>query len=313
MSCVNPLPAIRSDVPNPSGKFSMLFDSKSLQRVHFDDLQWMPCGRCVTCRLKNSSDWAFRMLCETKTHSSASFITLTISPDSLQEHGSSVSVDVFQSFFKRLRRRLDYNFGVKIRMFHCGEYGDKNMRPHYHCVVFGWSFPDRYFWQQSPSGFPIFRSPLLEDVWPFGYSSVGDVSFESCAYVARYVLKKRSGSLADDRYNLIDSSTGEVVVISPEYATMSRMPGIGYDFFKSSFRDIYPKDFMTFGDGRKLQPPPYFDKLLKKFDPDLYDDVKHSRALRYASKEPFSFERADHIRQCFESRVKSLVRTLDNS
>lgn len=311
MSCVNPLPAVRSEFINDNGKFPMLFDSKSLKKVHFNDLIWMPCGRCVTCRLKSSSDWAFRMMCESKSHSFSSFITLTYSPDNLPSDGS-LNVSVFQDFFKRLRRRLDYNFGVKVRSFHCGEYGDKNMRPHYHCIVFGWDFPDRYFWMNSPSGFPIFRSPLLEDLWPFGFSSIGEVSFEACAYVARYVVKKRTGSLASQRYEVVDTDTGEVIDLYPEYATMSRRPGIGYDFFVSNYRDIYPKDFLTFGNGRQVPPPPYFDKLLQKFDPYLYDDVKNSRLIRYADKEPFSYERADHIRQCFEARIKSLVRTLDN-
>ena len=70
MSCISPIQAVRSEVPNDNGKFPMLFDANSLKRVHFDDIQWMPCGRCVACRLKKSSDWAFRMICESKCHSS---------------------------------------------------------------------------------------------------------------------------------------------------------------------------------------------------------------------------------------------------
>lgn len=312
MSCISPLPAVRSDYINANGKFPMLFDSKSLSKVHFDDLQWMPCGRCVTCRLKNSSDWSFRMLCEAKMHPTSSFITLTFSPDNVPTDGS-LNVDTFKDFMKRLRRRLDYYYGVKIRFFHCGEYGDLNFRPHYHAVIFGWDFPDKIVWKNSPSGFTICRSPLLEELWPFGFSSVGAVSFESCAYVARYVLKKRSGDLARERYERVDPFTGELFIIQPEYATMSRMPGIGYDFFKSHYTDIYPKDFMTFGDGRRLQPPPYFDDLLKKFQPDLFDEVKINRSFKNQYKEPFSFSRADSIRKCFEAKIKSLVRTLDNS
>jgi hypothetical protein len=46
----------------------------------------------------------------------------------------SLNVAHFQKFMKRLRDRIK---PLKIRFFHCGEYGDKTRRPHYHALIFG--------------------------------------------------------------------------------------------------------------------------------------------------------------------------------
>ena len=41
-------------------------------------------------------------------------------------------------------------------------------------------------------GHNVYRSAILEKLWPFGFSTIGAVTFESAAYVARYVMKKWS-------------------------------------------------------------------------------------------------------------------------
>ena len=62
---------------------------------------------------------------------------------------------------KRLRRK----FG-KVRFYHCGEYGDKNGRPHYHASIFNYNFPDQFQIGVSKSGHPLFTSKALLDLWP---------------------------------------------------------------------------------------------------------------------------------------------------
>jgi hypothetical protein len=57
----------------------------------------------------------------------------------------------------------------------------------------------------------LFTSELLTSVWGLGHASVGDLTFESAAYVARYVMKKVNGSLKQSHYEVIDYDTGEVV------------------------------------------------------------------------------------------------------
>jgi len=83
--------------------------------------------------------------------------------------------------------------------FHCGEYGSKTGRPHYHACIFKYDFPDKVFYTER-NGYKLFTSQILQDLWtdpsdglPYGYCSVGSLTFESAAYVARYILKKVNG------------------------------------------------------------------------------------------------------------------------
>ena len=173
-------------------------------------------------------------------HEDNCFITLTFSDKELLKRENPLSVDTrdFQKFMKRLRKYT----GKKVRYFHCGEYGDENMRPHYHACLFGLDFEDKYVWMER-NGNKLYRSPTLEKIWPFGYSSIGEVNFETAAYVARYVMKKVTGEGKDrlkvkecdgelvelKHYQMLDKDTGEIIELKPEYTTMSRRPGIGKD------------------------------------------------------------------------------------
>ena len=95
-------------------------------------------------------------------------------------------------FMKRLRKK----YGSQVRFFHCGEYGDLNKRPHYHAILFGVDFAhDRKLWSQK-DGMKLFTSESLEKLWPYGFCTIGQVTFESCAYVARYIMKKQTGEKA---------------------------------------------------------------------------------------------------------------------
>ena len=47
---------------------------------------------------------------------------------------------------KKLRGRLSPK---RVRYFHCGEYGEKFSRPHYHVCLFGFGFPDKVFYKEA--------------------------------------------------------------------------------------------------------------------------------------------------------------------
>ena len=49
-------------------------------------------------------------------------------------------------------------------------------------------------------GCKYYTSSDLQVLWPYGYSAIGDLTFESAAYVARYCTKKITGKIADDYY-----------------------------------------------------------------------------------------------------------------
>nr|QJB20509.1 MAG: replication initiator protein [Microvirus sp.] len=215
---------------------------------------------------------------EAQTHKETSFITLTYAPEHLP-HPPSLDYSHFQLFMKRLRKRMG-----PMRFFMCGEYGDQLSRPHFHAIIFGTRFPDRVLWSRSGSGNDLYRSATLEQLWPFGHSSVADVTFESAAYVARYSLKKVTGDLAEQHYRFVDADTGEVTQRTPEFCHMSLKPGIGGRWFELYSSDVYNGHDYVVINGHKCKPPRYFDRLLKRQDPMAFDDVKTAREFKGYSR-----------------------------
>lgn len=239
----------------------------------------LPCGRCIGCRLERSRAWAARIMLESQSHSANSFITLTYDDEHLP-YPPSLDHSEFQRFMKRLRKSCG-----AVRFYMCGEYGETTLRPHYHACIFGFDFPDKVVWSRSDVGNDLYRSATLERLWPFGFCSVGSLTFESASYVARYVLKKVTGDLAEAHYRYVDAETGEVFDRVPEYARMSLKPGIGGAWFDKFSDDVYGggRDFVL-ARGHTCKPPRYFDKLLRRSNPTLYDYVKSDRSSGPASE-----------------------------
>jgi len=205
-------------------------------------------------------------------HGENSFVTLTYAESSLPPGGSLCLRD-FQLFLKRLRRSAA---PARVRFFHCGEYGEKFLRPHYHALLFGYDFADKAEWAVRSSG-PVWRSELLEELWPHGQSEIGSVTFESAAYVARYVCKKVTGDAAAEHYTRLDSGTGELVQVEPEYATMSRKPGLGRAWIEKFSRDVYPSDEVVVR-GFSSKPGRYYDEFWKAKDAEGFEAIKRKRA-----------------------------------
>lgn len=234
----------------------------------------VPCGQCIGCRLERSRQWAVRMMHESSMHRANCFVTLTYAPEFLPPYGSLVKSD-FQCFMKRLRKAIS---PTRVRFFHAGEYGEALGRPHYHACLFGFDFPDRVPFTVRGE-YPVCRSPLLERLWPVGLCEVGTLTFESAAYVARYVTKKVTGRAAEDHYAVCDPETGEMVQLQPEYATMSRRPGIGAEWLSRFQKEVYPSDEVVVR-GRAMKPPRAYDVRVGTTDPELVAQVKRERSLK---------------------------------
>ncbi len=204
---------------------------------------------------------------EASLHTLNCFITLTYSDVFLPPGGTLVRSD-FQKFMKRLRKRYS---DVRIRFYQCGEYGEVNGRPHFHALLFGFDFPDKYPWSDR-KGYPVWRSASLEALWPFGQSEVGSCTFESAAYVARYITKKVTGAGAADYYRSVDSDSGEIFDRIPEYTTMSRRPGIGRVWIDRFMDDVYPSDEVIVR-GKRCKPPRYYDVQFEALRPDSAEAV----------------------------------------
>lgn len=268
MPCFHPMKAMRSSsgvvvLPSTATVYNLL----------------LPCNQCHGCRLERSRQWAIRCMHEASLHDDNCFVTLTYSPEHCPTDGGLHHKD-FQRFMKRLRK---YFAPSKVRFYMAGEYGGSHGRPHFHAILFGINFVDREPWQKSPSGSMLYRSPTLERLWPYGYSSIGDVTFESAAYVARYVMKKVTGDAAKKAYEVLAIDTGEVIDRRPDYNAMSLKPGIGADWFKKYTSDVFPHDRVV-TDGTPSKPPRYYDKLLKRVDPDMFDSIKLLRELDNANR-----------------------------
>lgn len=206
---------------------------------------------------------------EAQLHEFNSFITLTYRDECLPAGGTLVKRD-FQLFVKRLRKWLRSRGYPGVRYFHCGEYGEELGRPHYHALLFGIDFPDKKPWKRSDAagGVTLYRSETLDKLWGLGFCSVGAVTMESAGYVARYSMKKITGALARPHYTRLIPDTGELVELEPEYATMSRRPGVGARWYEHFREDVYPEGEVVVAGGRRHRSPKYYDKLEARLDPE---------------------------------------------
>ena len=232
----------------------------------------LPCGQCVGCRLERSRQWAIRCMHEASLYKDNCFITLTYDEEHLPED-YSLHYDDFQRFMKRLRKRFQ---GKTIRFYMAGEYGENFGRPHFHACIFNLDFEDKYLWQKTDSGSKIYRSKILEELWPFGYSSIGEVNFQSAAYVARYIMKKVTGDMAEQHYEEVNFTTGEIIQRKPEFNKMSLKPGIGYKWYEKYKDDVYPHDYVIVN-GKKCKPPKFYDKKYADDYPYEFDQLQWDR------------------------------------
>jgi hypothetical protein len=265
------------------------------------------CKQCIGCRLAYSSEWAIRIIHEAKLHEENEFITLTYNDEHLPKN-HSLNKKHFQDFMKRLRKAAP---GTTIRFYHAGEYGTKFQRPHYHACLFGIRFLDRKYWK-TKNGYRYYISEALDQIWGKGHCTLGEVTFESAAYVARYITKKITGDKADDHYEYLNTNTGELTPILPEYTTMSRRPGIAKGWFEKYKTDVYDFDYVI-ANGIKLKPPKYYDSIFETSYPEQYENIRKNRvknAKKYASNN--TVERLKVREEIQQLKHKRLLRSYEN-
>lgn len=267
----------------------------------------LPCGRCIGCRLERSRQWAIRLVHEASVHGPerSAFLTLTYDEEHLPVGGTLIKKH-WQDFMKRLRKR----FPGPIQYFHCGEYGERSRRPHYHACLFGIEFPDLRLYKENAAG-RLYSSELLDGIWGHGECRVGAVTFESAAYVARYICKKVTGDMAERHYQSIDPDTGEIHELLPEYTTMSLKRPIGKEWWTRYSAEVTQSDSVVIR-GREMKPPKYYDKLLERDFPEAYFFFKEERqAQARAAVSNATPERLAVRREVAEARLAQRKRTLE--
>lgn len=206
----------------------------------------------------------------------------------------------------------------KLRFYHAGEYSDfPKRRPHYHACVLGLDFSkDRILDQETKEGFSLYTSKTLDDLWKLGHCWIGDISFESAAYVARYMMKKITGPNSELYYKHLDKRTGEVVNLKPEYTTQSRRPGLAKKWIEKYWPEVYGnrkhlKDYIVIN-GRKMRPPKYYDNYLETIDPYHLKLIKAKRIKESLKHEADNTpDRLAAKERCALAQFKQLVRGLE--
>lgn len=291
MSCYHPLRAVVLGINKDTGKRKIKVIKNSDFSYENENVEYItiPCGHCIGCRLKYSRIWADRCMAESLYHENNVFLTLTYDDthlprplDMISENGekklSPVSPLVkrdLQLFIKRLRKRFP---DQKIRYFACGEYGSKSMRPHYHLILFGLSLSDLELLYRNDSSYQYFTSSIISSLWTYGFHIITSVNWETCAYVARYIMKKQYGQGANiyEEYNF-----------PREFTLMSRKPGIGREYFEDHKLDLYSDNkqcFIPTDKGhREIKSNRYYDSLYDIEYPDHYEVIRDER-LEIAKK-----------------------------
>jgi len=251
-----------------------------------------------------------RLVHELESWPCASFLTLTFNeiPPDYSVHKKDV-----QDFMKRLRSRLDYDFGIKeIKYFACGEYGEEKLRPHYHVILFGFDFSHDRVEYKKERGNMLYTSEYLEDIWGYGYCPIGTVTKQSCDYVARYVMKKIKGpdSEMDPSYFRVNPDTGEVFHVEQEFVLMSRKPAIGLKHFDKYWQDWYEIGGCTLKDGKKTSIPRVYDRWLERIDPDLVARVKAERKAKAENNPNNSRERLAKREELLDLKLSRLKRSV---
>lgn len=260
--------------------------------VPYQNLMKIPCGKCIGCKFDYTKQWADRMIMELFDNDGKGvFVTLTYNNDhvpfAVDEDGLPVSLSLqkrdFQLFMKRLRKHFS---DKSIRFFACGEYG-RTLRPHYHAIIFGISlsdFPDLVVHGMNELNQLYFVSQTFTDIWSNGFTLLADVSYKTCAYVARYNVKKAYGDNVKPHELAEDS-----------FVLMSRRPGIA-----SRFYDFHPDFFDTmsayFADSNgsvRVSCPTYFLNKLSIDNPEKYANIVRERRQLSKERELLRLARSD--------------------
>lgn len=270
-------------------------------------MMMIPCDKCIGCKLDYSREWANRGYLESKLWTNNWFLTLTYDetnlyiPDEIEDDdgftycredaeidwkGCLVPKEA-KKFMHDLRQHMERKYkNVGIRFMECGEYGDKGERPHYHFILYNLDLPLEDLYNPVIKNNEVYyQSHTIDKLWKKGIYNITEVSWNTIAYVARYITKKINGNQSSGMY----AEKGQI----KEFFNVSRMPGIGQGYFEKYWKDIYKNDEIIVKNRNgviKSKPPAYFDRLLEKKDPKLYKEIRWKRRIESHKKAMLHYE-----------------------
>lgn len=250
----------------------------------------LPCGKCLSCRLESARQTAVRCMHEASLHENNSFITLTYSDEHLKSE--RLQYEDWQKFVKKLRAhihqgllselfpglpqeqqrklfsslpkvsRSQWLYKTRVSTLQTGEYGDRTKRPHWHAIIFNWRPSDQAFHRLSDRGDRIYKSKTLDTLWGKNDPTtrpceIGEVTFESAGYVARYATKKLThGNDGEHDFNPIHKR--------------STSQAIGKKWIEKYWPDLFNYGYCVMPDGNKCGIPRYYERWLKDNKPEEY-------------------------------------------
>ena len=145
------------------------------------------CGCCSICVSEKSNNWVIRNHYESLINQDKCFITLTYAENPIiivQKDG--------QDFMKRFRWNIEKEYGKKIRMFGCYEYGEINNRPHLHFIIYGWKEPKPKFLCYNKKKQLVMQSDIVQRSWGLGRTSYQDFGNHEIPYISLYNTPQES-------------------------------------------------------------------------------------------------------------------------
>lgn len=246
-------------------------DSYLIRLLSQDNVIKLPCRQCLNCQYKRSKEWSTRLCLERREYGDdVWFVTLTYDDD---HNEKSLSISHVQNFMKSLRSKFPKQ---RIRFFCSGEYGAHTFRPHYHIIIYGLNLKNsdfEFLYSQNSNNY--FKCFPIEECWNKGIVVVTNFSDFTSFYVAQYTTKKMYKK--DNSFYFFDKNN---LQLKPEFATMSRRPGIAFNYYNTHKDEIYQSDGFNFHIDYKtvhVKPFQFFDRLYDVENPDYMKFIKENR------------------------------------
>lgn len=183
--CLDPYPIYSPGSDRAFNPFMNGIDGKSVA-----------CGRCNACVKNRKQAWAAKLVAESLTSASVTFVTLTYAKD---PEGVFRYSDV-QDWLKLVRHWANRKRGgAKVRFFCIGENGEEKGRVHWHCLLFF----------DKPVELPIPKRGTKSEFWPHGWSDVQNFNafdragqVRAARYCVGYAVKTMDGKGQRPRMSL---------------------------------------------------------------------------------------------------------------
>jgi len=309
MSCTNPLTGYQ--LKEYQGETSpIIFKRPELLELRHYNKYGLPCGVCEGCLSQRSMLRGIQIACELKTTIGDSyFLTLTYDDDHIPENYSLYKPHITNTIKAIRNNQRKINYPHKFRYEQCGEYGGETSRPHHHMAAFNLELTDLVLYSDNGGKYSSYTSEQMQKYWPYGQVVIIPLHLANCLYIAQHSDKKIANTTPNHELRILDPETGEIITDRvPEYSTRSSKPAIGAEWYRQyGHTDLYNTDSIVC-DGKEYKIPRFFDKLLKRQNPKLYEEIKQARQDKAIPKTRKELERQGRFnKEKYKRKIRNKV------